>query len=146
MMSTQQIHSSSIEYRIIFGDTDAGGIVYHPRYLELSERGRNELMRDLEINIGNLFNESNVVFALRSSDMKFHSPAFFDDKLTITTRLERLTSASSVWVSLIRRGGTQVCTVRADIICMNRANKKAMIYPDDVLKAFEKISITAKQK
>ncbi len=140
-MNARTVFRSAIDYRVIFGDTDAGGIVYHPRYLELAERGRNELMRELGLDIGALFNQSNVGLALRSADLKFHSPAIFDDNLTVSTSLARLNSASSVWVSHIRRGGTDICTVRADILCMDRIKKKPIIYPDEVLQAFKKMQI-----
>lgn len=134
-------YKSIIGYRVIFADTDAGGIVYHSRYLEIAERGRNQLMRDLGLDIGTLLNEKNVGFALRSVDMKFHTPALFDNKLTIATKLERLMSASSVWLSLVRRRGTQICTVRASIVCIDRINKNPVVYPGSVLKAFKKLAV-----
>ena len=42
-------------YRVCFGDTDAGGIVYHARYFEMAERSRNETLRDAGVPIGDLF-------------------------------------------------------------------------------------------
>ena len=59
---------------MIFGDTDAGGIVY-PRYLELAERGRNEIMRHVGLDVGHLFAVEKFVFALRACQLKFHRPA-----------------------------------------------------------------------
>jgi len=99
--------------RVIFGDTDAGGVVYHPRYLEMAERGRNELMRAAGLDVGILFEHRRLSLALRSADLKFHVPAQVDDHLTIRSAVERLGAASSRWISRIRRGGTLVCTVRA---------------------------------
>ena len=34
-----------IEARVYFEDTDAGGIVYHSKYLNFAERGRTEFLR-----------------------------------------------------------------------------------------------------
>lgn len=123
-------------YRVIFGDTDAGGIVYHPRYLELAERGRNEIMRALGLDVGKLFAEDGFGLALRACDMKFHSPAMFDDMLTIHTAIEKLRAASSTWVSVIRRGATEICTARAEIICMDRTAHRPVMFPDHVIRAF----------
>ena len=125
--------------RVIFGDTDAGGVVYHPRYLEMAERGRNELMRAVGLNVGDLFEHRGLSLALRSAGMKFHVPAQFDDRLTIRTSVERLGAASSRWVSRIRRGGTLVCTVRAELVCMDRFSRRPMLYPDDLRRAFERM-------
>ena len=137
-MRETEIGKLSVECRVIFGDTDSGGVVYHPRYLEMAERGRNEVMRHYGLDVGELFKEGNIGLALRSASMKFHSPAFFDDNLIISTKLRRLSAASSEWVSVIRRGGTQICTVKADIICMDRATKDPIIYPQQVQEAFAK--------
>ena len=125
--------------RVIFGDTDAGGVVYHPRYLEMAERGRNELMRAAGLDVGNLFEHRRLSLALRSADMKFHVPGQFDDQLTIRTSVERLGAASSRWISRIRRGGTLVCTVRADLVCMDRFSRRPILYPDDLRCAFERM-------
>ena len=125
--------------RVIFGDTDAGGVVYHPRYLEMAERGRNELMRAAGLSVGNLFEHRRLSLALRSADMRFHVPAQFDDQLTIRTGVERLGAASSRWVSRIRRGGTLVCTVRTELVCMDRFSRRPILYPDDLRCAFERM-------
>ena len=125
--------------RVIFGDTDAGGVVYHPRYLEMAERGRNELMRAAGLDVGDMFEHRRLSLALRSADLKFHVPALFDDHLTIRTSVDRLRAASSRWTSRIRRGGTLVCTVRADLVCMDRFSRRPILYPDDLRCAFERM-------
>ena len=125
--------------RVIFGDTDAGGVVYHPRYLEMAERGRNELMRAVGLDVGKLFEHRRLSLVSRSADMKFHVPAQFDDHLTIRTSVDRLGAASSRWTSRIRRGGTLVCTVRAELVCMDRFSRRPILYPDDLRCAFERM-------
>ena len=124
--------------RVIFGDTDAGGIVYHPRYLEMAERGRNECMRAAGLDPGGMFEHRRLGLALRSVGMKFHAPALFDDYLTIRTALGRLGPASSTWITRIRRGGTLICTVRAEIVCMDRSLRRPVLYPEDIRCAFER--------
>ena len=125
--------------RVIFGDTDAGGVVYHPRYLEMAERGRNECMRAAGLDVGSMFVHRRLSLALRSADMTFHVPAQFDDNLTVRTGVERLRAASSRWVSRIRRGGTLICTVRAELVCMDRFSRRPILYPDDLRCAFERM-------
>ena len=129
--------------RVIFGDTDAAGNVYHPRYLEMAERGRNELMRGVGLDLRGMFEHRRLGLALRTARMKFHVPALFDDRLTVRTALERLGAASSTWVSRIRRGGTPVCTVRAEIVCMDRCSGQPILYPGDVRGVFERVRADA---
>lgn len=125
-------------YRIIFADTDAGGIVYHPRYLEMAERGRNETMRQLGLDVGKLFADEGYGLALRSLEMKFLAPAKFDDLLLIRTFIGRLRAASSTWTTLIQRGATDICSVSAEIICMDRTKHVPAIFPPHVTTAFHK--------
>ena len=124
-------------YRVIFGDTDAGGIVYHSRYLELAERGRNESMRQLKLDVGHLFAVGNLGFALRSCELKFLAPALFDDLLTIFTTLHKLRSASSVWMTRIKRGPVEICHVNAEIICMDRVRHQPTLFPQPVMTALQ---------
>jgi len=130
-------NSPAVRYRVIFGDTDAGGIVYHPRYLELAERGRNEAMRQLGLDVGALFSDDGYGLALRSAQLRFLSPAMFDDVLFIHTSLTKLRAASSVWACVIRRGATDICTVTAEIICMDRTAHKPVMFPPHVNAAFQ---------
>ena len=125
--------------RVIFGDTDAGGVVYHPRYLEMAERGRNELLRAAGLGVGDLFEHRRLSLALRAADMKFHAPARFDDRLTVRSGVERLGAASSRWISRIHRGGTLICTVRAELVCMDRIGRRPIPYPDDLRCVFERM-------
>ena len=39
-----------IEHRVIYADTDAGGVVYYANYFKWFESGRRELFRSLKIN------------------------------------------------------------------------------------------------
>ena len=129
--------------RVIFGDTDAGGVVYHPRYLEMAERGRNEFMRAAGVDVGSMFEHRRLSLALRAADMRFHVPAEFDDHLTVRTGIERLGAASSRWVSRIHRGGTLVCTVRAELVCMDRPSRRPIPYPGDLRCVFERMQVAS---
>ena len=124
--------------RVIFGDTDAGGIVYHPRYLEMAERGRNECMRAAGLDLGGMLEHRRLGLALRSVGMKFHAPALFDDYLNIRTTIDRLGAARSTWVTRISRGGTLICTVHAELVCMDRCLGRPVLYPEDLRRAFER--------
>lgn len=135
--------ASVTSFRVIFGDTDAGGVVYHPRYLEMAERGRNEFMRAAGLDVGSMFEHRRLSLALRSADMTFHVPAQFDDHLTVRTGVERLGAASSRWISRIRRGGTLICTVRAELVCMDRFGRRPILYPDDLRCVFERMRTSA---
>ena len=41
----EPVHQTT--YRVLYGDTDAAGVVYYANYLRYFEKGRTEYMRDL---------------------------------------------------------------------------------------------------
>jgi len=70
--------------RVYWEDTDAGGVVYHSRYLNFFERARSEWLRSLGIDQSKLAAIDNVVFAIRHMDIDFETAARLDDELEVT--------------------------------------------------------------
>ena len=78
---------------MIFGDTDAMGIVYYANYLRYFEAGRAELLRALEIPYGTLVAEG-IALPVVNASIRYVSPARFDDALVLDTTIEDLRHAS----------------------------------------------------
>ncbi len=70
--------------RVYWEDTDAGGVVYHSRYLNFFERARTEWLRSIGIYQAKIASEDNVLFAIRNMDIDFVQAARLDDELDIT--------------------------------------------------------------
>jgi acyl-CoA thioester hydrolase len=70
--------------RVYWEDTDAGGVVYHSRYLNFFERARTEWLRASGIHQARLAEEENVLFAIRHMDIDFQQAARLDDELDVT--------------------------------------------------------------
>ena len=70
--------------RVYWEDTDAGGVVYHSRYLNFFERARTEWLRSLGVHQVKLAVEDNVIFAIRHMDIDFAQAARLDDELDVT--------------------------------------------------------------
>jgi acyl-CoA thioester hydrolase len=70
--------------RVYWEDTDAGGVVYHSRYLNFFERARTEWLRSMGVHQAALAAEDNVVFAIRHMDIGFAQAARLDDELDVT--------------------------------------------------------------
>jgi acyl-CoA thioester hydrolase len=69
--------------RIYYEDTDAGGVVYHARYVAFCERARSNCLRLLGIHQGAL---PGVQFVVRRMTCDFLRPARLDDLLEVHTR------------------------------------------------------------
>ena len=80
-------------YRVLYGDTDAGGIVYYANYLRYFELGRTELMRAHVCSYKEI-EARGLILPVTESYARYKSPAFYDDLLTIETSIAELTKFS----------------------------------------------------
>ena len=71
--------------RIYYEDTDAGGIVYHARYLAFAERARTEALREAGLPHSELVRDHGVSFVVRRAEMDYLRPAHLDDELVVIT-------------------------------------------------------------
>jgi acyl-CoA thioester hydrolase len=72
--------------RVIFGDTDAMGIVYNGNYLRWFETGRAELMRSRGIAYRDM-TEADLHLPLIESHLYYRSPARYDDLVNIRAEI-----------------------------------------------------------
>lgn len=68
-------------------------VVYHAHYLVWFELGRTELMRALGCDYGRLESHDGVFFPVREARARYHSPARYDDRLEVRTRLTEVGGA-----------------------------------------------------
>ncbi|PIE69082.1 MAG: thioesterase [Deltaproteobacteria bacterium] len=74
------------EYRVIYGDTDAAGIVYNANYLRYFEIGRGEMMRAWALSYKEI-EALGLVFPVTETYVRFKAPARYDDELVIALSL-----------------------------------------------------------
>jgi acyl-CoA thioester hydrolase len=86
MQSLPKTLSHSTTYRVIYGDTDTMGVVYHANYLRWFEMGRTELFRHLGLPYREIEARG---FMLPVSEVrcKYLTPARYDDVIVIEAPL-----------------------------------------------------------
>ncbi len=82
------VHRTTV--RVLYGDTDAGGVVYNANFLRYFEVGRTELMRE---SVCSYLAIEKMGFILPVTECwtRYKAPAFYDDLLTIETWVEEVT-------------------------------------------------------
>jgi acyl-CoA thioester hydrolase len=93
------------ESRVIFGDTDAMGIVYYGNYARWFEIGRAEYLRQIGYPYFKLEKEG-IWLPVTELVCKYKMPAFYDDILEIASWADELGGASVVMGYEIRRKST----------------------------------------
>ncbi len=113
--------------RVYYEDTDAGGLVYHSRYLNYAERARSELLRLLGIHQSELMAEEGVAFAVRDCSMAFLKPARFDERLEVRSRLVKMAAA---WISAeqgVCRGDELLVDIKIRVAAVRRNGRPTRI-------------------
>jgi acyl-CoA thioester hydrolase len=82
------------EIRVRYAETDAQGIVHNANYLVWFEVGRSELCRSKGFSYKEMEDEEDAFMVVAESYCRYKSPAFYEDVLTIRTRVGEIRSRS----------------------------------------------------
>ncbi len=77
-------HIFKTTVRVLYGDTDAGGVVYNANYLRYFEIGRTELMRE-QVCSYNEIEKLGFLLPVTECWARYKAPAFYDDLLIVET-------------------------------------------------------------
>ena len=130
--------------RVYYEDTDAGGLVYHSRYLNYAERARSELLRLLGIHQSELMAVEGVAFAVRDCSMEFLKPARFDERLEVRSRLVQMAAA---WITAeqdVWRGDELLVDIKVRVAAVRRNGRPTRI-PGPVRDALAPIILSQQQ-
>jgi acyl-CoA thioester hydrolase len=112
--------------RVYFEDTDAGGVVYHARYLNFFERARTEMLRALGVSQIELKEKLGLIWVVLDIHVKYRQAARLDDELQVTAEL--------LWMKGVRQGFRQVMTRMSDGAVVATAELSAALLKAETLK------------
>ncbi|WP_122050264.1 YbgC/FadM family acyl-CoA thioesterase [Asaia bogorensis] len=107
-----------VGYRIYYEDTDAGGIVYHARYLALAERARTEALRMAGTPVSVLQEETGLVFVVTKLAIEYHRPLRLDDWAEITTTIDSVGPARCQLRQIVSCGDMHAATLTVELACI----------------------------
>lgn len=122
-------HEFALEVRIYYQHTDAGGIVYHGRYLDFMEAARTEMLQSLGFDLAALAAGQGVLFIVHKVALEYRRPARLNDTLSVTAAAERIGRARVVFKQRVTRAGE--CLVEGDVhlACVDPATFKPVPLP-----------------
>ncbi|MFN6963050.1 MAG: acyl-CoA thioesterase [Pyrinomonadaceae bacterium] len=82
------------EIRVRYAETDQMGIVHHSNYLVWFELGRSELCRSRGFSYRDMERKGNALLVVAESYVRYKSPAYYEDVLTIRTKVSEVRSRS----------------------------------------------------
>lgn len=114
-------HSTALNVRVYYEDTDASGVVYHANYLKYFERGRTEWLAAQGFAHRELAESAGLGFTLARIVVDYKRPARLDDELSVTTALAERGRARVDFVQRVMRGDEVLVTANARVACIDLA-------------------------
>lgn len=113
----------SMNIRVYYEDTDLGGIVYYANYLRFIERARSEWLRDLGIDQIKMRNERDAVFVVTKLKVDYLLPAYFDDMLTVDTKIQIVSPVRAYFYQNIFRQEDVIFKAEVCVTCTSTSGK-----------------------
>jgi len=119
--------------RVYYEDTDAGGVVYHANYLNFFERARTEMLRSVGYEQDELVVNQGIIFAVRSAQVDYLSPARFNELLQVSSELTVAKKVSFTFEQVITRGDEVLCKSIFRIACLDAVSMRPKVIPENLL-------------
>ncbi len=130
-------HKFSINYRVYYEDTDAGGIVYHANYLRFCERARTEYLRDLEISQSDLVRDEKLIFVVRRCEIDYLSPAKLDDLIEVSAEVTKTSATSLIMHQEIKKDDKILASMDVVIVCIDSESYRPKKIPQKLKELFD---------
>ena len=111
------------KFRIYYEDTDVSGRVYYANYLKYLERGRSNLIYQSKYNHQQLLKKFNVIFVVKTLNINYLSPAFFEDIIEVRTSLNQLSRVKLNFYQKITRNNESLVEAEVLVIPINSSGK-----------------------
>ncbi|WON76049.1 tol-pal system-associated acyl-CoA thioesterase [Serratia sp. UGAL515B_01] len=123
--------------RVYYEDTDAGGVVYHARYVAFYERARTEMLRQHDFHQQQLLSE-HIAFAVRRITVDYLLPARLDDMLEVQSEITSIRGASLTFAQrIVNSDGTLLSQADVLIACIDPHQMKPIALPKSIVAEFK---------
>ncbi len=127
------MQSNSHSFRVRYGETDKMGVVYHGNYAQYLEMGRVEWLRSLGISYRSM-EENGIMLPVISLQLQYKKSAYYDDLLTVETRLVKTPSVKIIFDYKIYNEARELLVEANTVLAfMDMKTNKPTKCPDYVL-------------
>ncbi len=129
--------TAKTEVRIRYSETDKMGYVYYGNYAQFFEIGRTNMLREFGMTYREM-EAQGIMLPVRSMEIRYHSPAFYDDLLTVTTILrEKPTKRLQFEHEIHNEEGKLIVTGKVELVFVDENRRRPTDAPDFFLKRIE---------
>jgi acyl-CoA thioester hydrolase len=120
--------SGEIAIRVRYAETDRMGLLHHANYLVYFEQGRTELLRSRGLAYRDL-EDQGFLLVLTKIEVRYKSPARYDDLLTLRTTVDRVTAVRIDHRYELLRDGTLLAEGSSTLACVDREGRVQQLPP-----------------
>jgi acyl-CoA thioester hydrolase len=117
-----------ISIRVRYAETDRMGLLHHANYLVYFEQGRTELLRSCGLTYKEL-EDQGFLLVLSKVEVRYRSPARYDDLLTLKTRVVRTTAVRIDHAYEVFRESALLAEGSSTLACVDRDGKLQELPP-----------------
>jgi len=132
-------HVHHLPIRVYYSDTDAGGIIYHSRYLDMAEHGRTELLRLLGGHQKEIIDEHQVGFVVKSIHIDYKRPGKLDDLIHVKTTVGKCERVTVVFHQEICRGDEVLSTLNVKVCSVSMETMRPVPMPEEIKKELSQV-------
>ena len=126
--------------RVRYAEADRMGYVYYGNYAMYFEAARTEMLRFLGYTYKG-WEDSGLILPVRELNIRYHSPAFYDDLLTVHTVLTEVPAARITFHhEVYNQDGVKICTGKIVLVFVNAETRRPTRAPEEFLSALEAAS------
>jgi len=122
--------SWSVEFRVRYAETDAMGFLHHAKYWEYFEDARTELLKQNGVRYRDL-EAQGVFFVVYKASCTYLKPIRYDDLVTVTVLVERVTRTRVDHSYVVMRDGVRMCEASSTLACIGRDGRPQLM-PDSL--------------
>lgn len=126
------------KYRVSLRDTDATGIVFHPKYLEIATAARESFVDALGFSAGLAEATRSQRLVAYNLSMRFRGQCFLRDNLVVTTSVVGLTKSKIKITQQILRSDQEVVLIHLDFAMTDSLSNKPVLLSDELIQKLKK--------
>lgn len=135
-------YSFPVKIRVRYGETDQMGYCYYGNYAQYFEVGRVEALRALGMSYKSLEKEG-VMLPVSEFSVKYISPAFYDDELTVITSITQIRGARIYFeYEIFNQEKKLVSKANTTLVFVDKLTMKPISTPPSFLLLIEKYATT----
>ncbi|MCO5269099.1 MAG: acyl-CoA thioesterase [Brumimicrobium sp.] len=141
MESRSYIYQSETKVRVRYGETDQMGYCYYGNYAQYFEVGRVETMREIGMSYKDLEDEG-YMLPVSTFNVKYIRPAFYDDLLTVVTKISSLDGVRLNFEYLILNERREVISeATTTLIFVKKETMRPIAPPDQFIQLLKKYTL-----